>query len=122
MFIASFIYTPGQYDDEFHRLNAIIDALAKSLPGFLGTESWQSTNNNRRNATYYWRDLDTLKAFSMHPAHQEAKRQYTKWYEGYHVVISEVVRSYGDGALGHATPNDRSQSAQTYEHGVGLAE
>ena len=109
MFIASFIYTPGLYDDEFHRLNAIIDAVAKSLPGFLGAESWQATNNNRRNATYYWRDLDTLKAFSAHPAHQEAKRQYAKWYQGYHIVISEVVRSYGDGSLPHLTPNDRAR-------------
>ena len=80
MFIASFIYAPGQYDDEFHRLNAVINALAKSLPGFLGTESWLSADGSRRNATYYWNDLDTLKLFSAHPAHQEAKRQYARWY------------------------------------------
>ena len=109
MFIASFIYTPGVYEEEFHRLNAIIDAVAKSLPGFLGTESWQATNNDRRNATYYWRDLDSLKAFSTHPAHQEAKRQYAKWYQGYHIVISEVIRSYGDDSLTHITPNERAR-------------
>ncbi len=109
MFIASFIYTPGQYDVEFHRLNAIIDTVAKSLPGFLGSESWQATNSSQRNATYYWRDLDTLKTFATHPAHQEAKRQYAKWYEGYHIVISEVIRSYGDGSLTHFTPDDRTR-------------
>jgi heme-degrading monooxygenase HmoA len=109
MYIAAFIYSPGQYDDEFHRLNGIIDAVAKSLPGFLGAESWQSTTDDRRNATYYWSDLDTLKQFAAHPAHQEAKRQYARWYEGYHIVISEVVRSYGDGSLAHATPNERKR-------------
>ena len=109
MYIAAFIYAPGQYDDEFHRLNGIIDSIAKSLPGFLGAESWQSATDGRRNATYYWADLDTLRQFSAHPAHQEAKRQYARWYEGYHIVISEVVRSYGDNSLSHATPNERQR-------------
>lgn len=109
MVIASFIYSPGQYDEEFHRLNAIIDALARSLPGFLGTESWTATEGSRRNATYYWSDLETLKQFAAHPAHQEAKRQYARWYEGYHIVISEVLRSYGDGSLSHFTANDRAR-------------
>lgn len=115
MYIASFIYSPGQYDDEFHRLNAIIDALAKSLPGFVGTESWMATEGGRRNATYYWTDLDTLKIFAAHPTHQEAKRQYSRWYEGYHIVISEIVRSYGDGSFAHFTPNDRADRRNNTE-------
>lgn len=40
-----------------------------------------------------------------HPAHQQAKRQYARWYEGYHIVVSKVLRSYGDGAFAHITPN-----------------
>lgn len=107
MYSAAFIFQPSQYDDEFHRLNAIIDDVAKSLSGFLGVESWQSADGRLRNATYYWRDLETLKVFSTHPAHQEAKRQYAKWYDSYHVVVSQVIRSYGDGSLIHITPNDR---------------
>lgn len=111
MYSAAFIFKPGQYDEEFHRLNALIDSVARSLPGFIATESWQSADGKLRNATYYWQDLETLKVFSMHPAHQEAKRQYSRWYEGYHIVISQIVRSYGDGAFEHITPNDR-------KHGV----
>ena len=111
MYIASFIFEPGQYDSEFHRLNDIIDSVARSLPGFLGTESWQSPDGARKNATYFWGDLETLKVFSTHPVHQEAKRQQAQWYNGYHIVISEVVRSYGDGAIGHITPNDRQSAA-----------
>jgi heme-degrading monooxygenase HmoA len=111
MYSAAFIFEPGQYDAEFHRLNALIDSVARSLPGFLGVESWQSADGSRRNATYFWDNLVTLKTFSTHPAHQEAKRQYARWYNGYHIVISEVVRSYGDGALTHITPNERQGAA-----------
>lgn len=107
MYSAAFIFEPGQYDDEFHRLNAIIDDVAKSLPGFLGVDSWQSTSGPLRNVTYFWSDLETLKAFSTHPAHQEAKRQYARWYQGYHIVVSQVLRSYGDDAITHITPNER---------------
>lgn len=105
MYIASFIFEPGKYDAEFHRLNKIIDDAARSLAGFLGTESWQSPDGRRVNATYFWDSLDTLKVFSEHSVHQEAKRQYTQWYKGYHIVISEVIRSYGDGHFAHPTPN-----------------
>ncbi len=110
MVIASFIFEPGQYDAEFHRLNDIIDSVARSLPGFLGAESWQSSDGGRRNATYFWDSLDTLRTFSTHPVHQDAKRQYAKWYNGYHIVVSELVRSYGDGAFAHITPNERQRA------------
>jgi heme-degrading monooxygenase HmoA len=110
MYCASFIWEPGIVDTEFHRLNGIIEQVALSLPGHLGVESWQNADGSRRCANYYWADLETLKAFSTHPAHQEAKRQYTRWYKGYHIVISEVIRSYGDGAFAHITPNSRGRT------------
>ncbi len=110
MFSASFIWEPGEYDAEFHRLNDEIEAVAQSLPGYLGVESWQTPDGTRKNATYYWDSLDTLKAFSTHPSHLEAKKQYARWYKGYHIVVSEVVRSYGDGNVGHVTPNSRAAS------------
>ncbi len=108
MFSASFIWEPGEYDDEFHRLNDIIDKVAQSLPGFRGVDGWQTADGSRRNAIYYWDSLDTLKAFSRHPVHLEAKKQYARWYNGYHIVVSEVLRSYGDEAFPHVTPNDRA--------------
>lgn len=108
MYCASFIWEPGVYDAEFHRLNGAIEQIARSLPGFLGSETWHSADEARKCANYYWTDLDTLKTFSVHPTHQEAKRQYSRWYNGYHIVVSEVVRSYGDGSLLHITPNDRA--------------
>jgi heme-degrading monooxygenase HmoA len=105
MFSAAFIWEPGTYDAEFSELNALIEAAATATPGFIGVEEWRSDDGTRRNATYYWDSLESLKALSMHPQHIEAKRRYAQWYKGYHVVISEVVRSYGDAAFGHFTPS-----------------
>ena len=106
MYSVAFIYEPGTYDAEFHRLNKLIDDVARSHAAFLGVESWVSPDGKKRNATYYWANLDALKEFSSHPTHLEAKRQYSRWYDGYQIVISEVVRSYGDGAISHITSND----------------
>jgi len=108
MYSAAFIFEPGEYDARFHELNALIDRAARSTPGYLGRESWRSTDGAASNATYYWSSLDALKQFSLNADHMEAKRQYSRWYRGYHIVISEVLRSYGDGTLEHITPNERS--------------
>lgn len=110
MFSAAFIWEPGTYDAEFDELNALIEAVATSIPGFIGVEEWSSSDGKRKNATYYWDSLDRLKALSLHPKHLEAKRRYAQWYDGYQVVISEVVKSYGDGAFAHLTPTGRSTS------------
>lgn len=108
MFIAAFHWLPGQYDEQFHELNARIDAVARANPGFVGAESWQGADGSRRCATYYWRDMASLQAFAHDPAHLEAKREYARWYDGYHIVISQVLRSYGDGRMPHLAANARS--------------
>lgn len=110
MYAAAFIFEPGDYDEEFHSLDDRIHEAAESIGGFLGRESWQSADGSKVNATYYWTDKESLREFSTHPIHLEAKRQYRKWYRGFHVVISKVQRSYGDGNLPHITPNERKMS------------
>ncbi|MDT8408341.1 MAG: DUF4188 domain-containing protein [Wenzhouxiangellaceae bacterium] len=99
IYSAAFIFRPGTYDEQFHALNALIEAAARANPGFIESSTWFSTDGSRVNATYYWTDLESLKAFSDHPAHLEAKRLYANWYEGYQVVISKVERIYGDGHI-----------------------
>ena len=103
MISAAFIWEPGTYDGEFDELNALIEEVAVTTPGFLGVENWSSEDGKRKNATYYWKNLESLKALSIHPKHIEAKARYAQCYNGYHVVISEVVRSYGDSAFPHIT-------------------
>ena len=99
MYSAAFIYQAKTYDQDFHDLNQIIDQIAKANPGFLSSESWVSSDGLKRNATYYWASLESLQEFSKHPKHLEAKRQYQRWYKGFEVIISEVIRSYGDGKM-----------------------
>ncbi len=61
MFSANFIFDTKQFDDDFHRLDALI----------------------------------------AHPKHIEAKQRYSEWLSGYQVVISQVMRTYGDKTLQH---------------------
>ena len=109
MYSAAFIFEPGDYDDEFHRLNALIDEAANATDGFRGTESWQNADGRIRNATYYFDTLQSLETFSRDPRHLEAKKQYRRWYKGYHIVVAEVLRSYGDVSIEHITGNERAR-------------
>lgn len=101
MFAVSFIFTPGTYDEEFHRLDASIDAFAQSLPGYIGVDRWVSEDGNTKNSIYYWSDMESVSAFARFPDHLEAKKKYASWYKGYQIVVSEVRASYGDGAINH---------------------
>jgi hypothetical protein len=50
---------------------------------------------------YYFETQEALRAFSRDETHLEAKRQYTRWYEAYRVVISEVISSHSEGTMEH---------------------
>jgi hypothetical protein len=39
-----------------------------------------------------------------HPRHLEAKAAQENWLAGYQVIISEVIKTYGDSALGEKWP------------------
>lgn len=99
MICCSFIFRPGTYDDDFHRLDAQIDAYARGLEGFEKVEKWYSEDRAVVNAMYFFRDLDAVKQLATFPTHRAAKRQVDRWYDGYRVVISEVTAAYGPGAL-----------------------
>jgi heme-degrading monooxygenase HmoA len=85
----------------------LIEAAASATPGYLGQETWKSTSGERSNVVYYWSTLESLKAFSAHSKHLEAKSRYQQWYKGFHIVIVEIIKSYGDDVLNHITPNQR---------------
>ena len=99
MFAAQFIFKPGTYDEEFHRLDASIDKFAASLDGFLGVERWLSADGQVKNSVYYFADQATIQTFARFPDHVEAKGKVARWYDGYQVIISEVVATYGDGNI-----------------------
>ncbi|WP_208511644.1 antibiotic biosynthesis monooxygenase [Variovorax paradoxus] len=101
MYSATFIFAKKQFDDAFHRLDRIIADAAKSLPGYLGEETWENTGNGLVSNVYYWDSLESLQALMEHPAHREAKAAQANWLDGYQVVISQVLRTYGDSRIDH---------------------
>ena len=103
MYSVAFIFEPNSYDEVFLELDAAVEKYAQSLDGFIGKESWQTADGRRRNSTYYWKNKASIKQFSAYERHIEAKRQYQKWYKGYHIVVSKVEHSYGDGFFQHFT-------------------
>ncbi|HXA47752.1 MAG TPA: antibiotic biosynthesis monooxygenase [Burkholderiaceae bacterium] len=101
MFTATFIFDTKQFDEDFHRLDAIIAAAARETVGYLGEEAWEDPKNGRISNVYYWESEQGLKQLMEHPTHREAKKRYSEWLSGYQVVISQVLRSYGDRAFVH---------------------
>lgn len=99
MHSATFIFDTRQFDDEFHRLDAIIAAAAKETEGYIGEEAWEDPKTGRVSNVYYWESDAGLKQLMSHPAHLQAKARYSEWLTGYRVVISQVLRTYGDGRL-----------------------
>lgn len=99
MICCQFIFKPGAYDDDFHRLDAQIDEYARSLPGFDRAETWQAPDDGLVNAIYYFADRESVGRLSRFPQHREAKGQVQRWYDGYRIVISEVTSTYGDDRL-----------------------
>ena len=98
MICVQFIFKPGTYDDEFHRLDGVIDAYARGLPGFDHVELWTG-DGDLVNAMYYFADQQSVAALARFPQHREAKGQVQRWYDGYRIVVTEVITTYGDGRL-----------------------
>jgi heme-degrading monooxygenase HmoA len=101
MYSSTFIFAAGDYDQEFHRLDEAIAAAAKAIPGYLGEESWESQATGLISNVYYWASMESLQQLMKHPRHLEAKAAQAKWLNGYQVIISEVLRTHGDGKLSH---------------------
>jgi heme-degrading monooxygenase HmoA len=106
MISATFIFTKKQYDEEFDLLDGRIAAAVEANPEYRGKESWTNDEKGQRCVVYYFETRAGLEALRTMAVHKQAKGQYSKWYGGYHVVIAEVLESYGDGAFEHPTPND----------------
>lgn len=109
MYSATFIYTAGALDDAYHRLDQAIAETARAIPGYLGEEAWQNPQNGQVATVYYWETLDALQVLMRDPQHQQAKAMQAAWLDGYQVIISQVLRSYGDMKLPHPTRRPRPE-------------
>lgn len=101
MYTATFTFAKRQYDDEFHALDEVIAGVARSIPGYVGEEAWENPATGLICNVYYWETMESLRQLIEHPAHAAAKRKQSQWLNGYQIVISEVIRSYGDGGVQH---------------------
>ena len=99
MYSSTFIFAKKQFDDEFYRLDQAIAEAAKEIPGYIGEEVWENSNTGLVSNVYYWETLESLQALIKHPKHLEAKAAQENWLNGYQVVISEVIKTYGDAKL-----------------------
>ncbi|MFN4910672.1 MAG: antibiotic biosynthesis monooxygenase family protein [Flavobacteriales bacterium] len=63
--------------------------LVKTYPGYLGYESLK--HDGRGMFISYWKDMDSIKAWGLHPLHLEAKANGMKhWYKSYTSMIAWV--------------------------------
>ncbi|MET0518045.1 MAG: antibiotic biosynthesis monooxygenase [Burkholderiaceae bacterium] len=116
MYSSTFIFAARQFDEAFHRLDQEIAAAAKSIPGYLGEETWENSSTGYVSNVYYWESLEALQQLVRNPRHQAAKAAQGNWLAGYQVIISQVIRTYGDGRLGnllHGSLDDQSFSSQS---------
>ncbi len=99
VYSATFVFRINNYNAEFEQLNELINQAANTNPGYLGKERWANSEENKHSVIYYWKSRESLKEFSKHPIHQKAKQNYKKWYEGYEVLISEILTFKSDHGL-----------------------
>lgn len=99
MYSSTFIFAKKQYDEEFYRLDQAIAEAAKEIPGYLGEEAWENPTTGLISNVYYWETLEALQILVRHPRHLEAKAAQSTWLDGYQVVISHVIKAYGDAKL-----------------------
>ena len=99
MICCQFIFRPGTYDEDFHRLDGRIDGV-RTQPARVRTgEKWQVPEGDIINAMYYFADQKSVAQLARFPRHREAKGQVQRWYDGYRIVVSEVKATYGDDRL-----------------------
>ncbi len=99
MYSSTFIFAKKEYDEDFYRLDEAIAQAAKDIPGYLGEETWENPSTGLISNVYYWDSLEALQALIHHPTHLEAKGRQENWLAGYQVVISQVIKTYGDAKL-----------------------
>lgn len=99
MFAVQFIFQPGTYDEEFYALDDSIEEYVAKIPGFLGVEKWLKPESTIKNSIYYFETKEAVLDLARFGDHREAKGRVRQWYDGYQVIITEVIAAYGDGNI-----------------------
>jgi heme-degrading monooxygenase HmoA len=85
--------TTGDAMEDYSKLSKLLYAKADKLEGYLGEEGL-SGGPHELNITY-WRDLETVKAWTKDAEHQVAmKLGREKWFKNFTVRVAKVERAY----------------------------
>lgn len=81
-------------DNDYGAMAERMEALAKTMPGYLGFESARGENGFGI-AVSYWESEAAIANWKMQAEHQEAQnRGRADWYEHYDVRVAKVERAY----------------------------
>ena len=114
MYTSTFTFAKGTYDADFHLLDEAVAKIARDIEGYLGEEAWENLVTGLISNVYYWETLEALYELMDHPIHRQAKQSQSRWLNGYHVVIAEVIGANGNGKISHPLAK-RSIPLQTKE-------
>lgn len=82
-------------DQDYHAMGAEMEALAATMPGYLGFESARDEEGFGF-AVSYWESEEAIKNWKRHTDHLAAqKRGRSEWYDDYIVRVAKVERAYG---------------------------
>ena len=84
-------------DTGYGEMAAAMVARAKSMPGFLGIESYSQEDGSGVTISY-WQDEASIKNWQQQPQHLAAQAKgKSEWYEYYDVRIAKIERAYRGG-------------------------
>lgn len=94
-YVAVFTTVRTQDQSGYSKTNALMEALVKDVPGFLGMDHAQ-TPGGLGITVGYFRDAGALTEWRSNAEHRAAqKRGQAEWYQSYTLHVAKVERSHG---------------------------
>lgn len=80
--------------EDYRATSARMDALARSMPGFLDAKTFTADDGERVTVVTF-ADAETQRAWREHPEHREAQRAGVEhFYETYSIQVAEVTYAH----------------------------
>jgi heme-degrading monooxygenase HmoA len=82
----------GAAGDDYARMAAAMEALARSFPGFVDFKDYRAGDGERLTLVW-WQDAETLQAWAADARHRVAQATgRERWYEYYKMDVAEITR------------------------------
>ena len=84
---------PTASSDGYDEMAEEMDALARTMPGFIDVKSFKAEDGERLTVVW-WQDEETLRAWREQARHRVAQRTgRERWYDYYKMDVAEVIRT-----------------------------